>query len=1216
MEHNAERKINWDNWLREIRAIGFANPLLNFEPNSIGQIDLERAHPSGLAQLSSSRNAVLSNLFRDPLAFSRSYSAARRIRSRADFLDTQFGVHALGLAAGLVNLEHDGFDLSLPIVLWEAELDRKTDDFEIRLVGKPRVNPGLMDAIEDAYGVKLDPQVILSSFTPGADFVPLSMLEYIASRVGAAARLETRRILAIGNFACEPIELYRDVDRHESKLLRSISGLEEPQAETSSWSDSHPIDLVSDADSVQQRVVAMAASGRSFAVETLPGCGYTQTVVNVIAALASEGKSVLVVAPRRQTLHELADRFASLGLGGLAVRESHTWFDLIAAIGRHEKTHDSNLALAKVRREAATVDIENYLQLLGKRDEKVQLTVSEALVALAKLSLVPRAPETSARIAPSLIDRHRNRTEAMGLLLEAQELGEFDHAPSDSAWFQARFEDERQAEQAVSLATRLDTEGFAAFQSQLDAVTAQVNFKPATSVEDWGAYLRLLSGIRETLGRFVPEVFQRPIEDLIIATGPRTAQSEMSGSNRRRLKKLAKEYLRPGMHVTDIHEALLAVQEQREQWSRFCVDDSQPQVPSGISDLLVAYQAFVSDLARLQSHQDDDPKFKPLVKLALSDLRSTLHSMANDLAPLSELERRNAIRTKLKEAGLAPLARNLAQLKVKREHISLELELAWWQSALEYLVARDSSVMRYTAEQIDTIEEDFTLADSEVVRQGAPALAAKLAEKWRALLASNPDQAGALKAMLRSKSAAFASLYEAAPDFASLLLQVVMLSPYQVPSKLPKNKRFDTLLVLDAAGSTVSENLAALSRANQVIAFGDDAIAAPDGFEMEWHETPLVREDSPKSVFDEVKSIFGGETLRKSWRPNGQTLGSVINREFYQNRIDFAPTAGEFLGQSNLRLEILKSGIGSTTKGVAAIESPDVEVERVVALVLDHAKDAQQESLLVVTASKLHSERIESALSKALKHHTELEEWFDSHGREKFEVTSIGSLSHRVADHIIFSVGFGVDSADKAPASLGDLSATAGRRYLANMLVSARNRITVVSCLTPESFDSETGHSAQGLLAQVLASGPAHALDETDTDPLLEDLSLRLKKLGARALLNYGDAIPLAVSYANKAAVVLPDWNLAGEGLTERLRLRPALLRAMGWKVIRVHTFELFADPAALAIRIGESLGMQLTKRPQPLFDQPAFDDSPEAWGERSETNDARLQSDKPPHWG
>ena len=184
------------------------------------------------------------------------------------------------------------------------------------------------------------------------------------------------------------------------------------------------------------------------------------------------------------------------------------------------------------------------------------------------------------------------------------------------------------------------------------------------------------------------------------------------------------------------------------------------------------------------------------------------------------------------------------------------------------------------------------------------------------------------------------------------------------------------------------------------------------------------------------------------------------------------------------------------------------------------------------------------------------------------------------------------------------------------MLVSARNRITVVSCLAPADLEHSHETTATRLLAEVLVGSSGDVAPETDPDPLLEDLALRLKKLGARAVLNYGDALPLVVSYANKAAVILPDWNLAGETLSEKLRLRPALLRAMGWKVIRVHTFELFADPSALAIRIGESLGMELTKRPQTLFDPPAADDAAEVWGDRGQSNDARLKADKPPHWG
>jgi hypothetical protein len=1215
MDSNGSSSIDWNVWLRQIREIGFTNTLLNFEPNNVGQIDLERAHPGGLAQLAASRNGVLSNLFRDPLAFSRAYSAAKRIKQRAEVLDSQFGIKCLGLVGGLVNLEHDGFDLALPVLIWPLTLDRKTDDFELRLGEHPRVNPGLVEALEASYGVKVDEPHLQSLLNAGADLLPIAVLEYLANLAGPSANLETRRILAVGTFATESIELHADVKRNETPLLRALAGLEteqqEPAIELTPASETF---VVTDADIVQRTVVARAVHGDSFAVETLPGCGYTQTVVNTIAGLVAANKRVLVVAPRR-TLSELADRFADLGLGGLAVRSEATWFDVIAAISRNEKAAASNLDAALETRASAEANVSGYLDLLSKRDEKLGLSVSESLVALAKLSLMPRAPQTSARIKPQFLIDATHKSKALELLNEAFDLGEFNYSSSDTAWFQAKFDTQYQVDEALELASRLEKVVLPELTSLLDSFIRKSHFRSAATAEDWGVYLKLFVGIRESLARFVPEVFDRPLDELIAATGPRTTRSELSGSSRRRLKKLAKEYIRPGMSVSDLHVALMAANDQRQAWQQYSLNDNKPDVPQGINEALIAYQNFVTDLGSLQAHVDDDASAKPLLKMPLTELAKSLASMAADRQPLENLEARNTLREQLREQGISALARDLANLKVKREHIAAELDLAWWQSALEYLVARDASVMKYTAEQIDSIEEDFAASDTAVNLQSRLHLAHALSLKWRDALTQHAGQAATLKALLRTKQATFKTLKAAAPDIYTQLVPVVMTSPYLVSRELTDD-RFDVALILDAAGTTVAENLAALQRVEQVISFGDEAIAAPDGFEVECHEFSLKRESAVESVQSAVASGHDQVVLRKSWRPNGQALGTLINREFYQNRILFAPTAPEFLGNSNLLVEIITSGIGSSTKGTSAVESPDAEVDRVIALVLTHAAEQPEDSLLVATASKLHADRIDQAVRIALKAKPELDEFFDSHGREKFEVTSLAALSHRVADRVIFSIGFGTDGEGRAPEKIGELSGPSGRRHLANLLVSARNSITVVSCFGAEKLSQGGPLNINNLLAEVLGGSRLSAGEESDEDPLLQDLSLRLAKLGARVELNIGGQIPLVVSYANKAAAILPDWNLAGDSISERVRLRPALLKAMGWRVVRVHTFELFADPEALAIRIGESLGMQLTKRPQALFDVPAFDESDEAWGDRAESNDSRLKNDKPPHWG
>ena len=1212
MDSNGSGRIDWNVWLREIREIGFTNTLLNFEPNNVGQIDLERAHPGGLAQLAAARTGVLSNLFRDPLAFSRAYSAAKRIKQRAEIIDSQFGIKCLGLVGGLVNLEHDGFDLALPILIWPLNLDRKTDDFELRLGEHPRVNPGLVEALEVSYGAKVDEAHLLSLLGAGADLLPISVLEYLANLAGPTANLETRRILAVGTFATESIELHADVKQNETPLLRALAGFEtDRQTHETGAGASDPL-IITDADIHQRTVVARAVAGDSFAVETLPGCGYTQTVVNTIAGLVAANKRVLVVAPRRQTLSELADRFASLGLGGLAVRSESTWFDVIAAISRNEKAAASNLDAALEARATAESSVSEYLDLLAKRDEKVGLSVSESLEALAKLSLMARAPQTSARIKPQYLLDESHRARALELLYQAHDLGELKFAASDTAWFQAKFETQDQVDEALELASRLEKSVLPELTNQLDSFIRKSHFR---SVEDWGVYLRLFVGLRESLARFVPEVFDRPLDELIAATGPRTAKSELSGSSRRRLKKLAKEYIRPGMSVGDLHGALIAANDQRQAWQQYSLNQNKPEVPLGINEALIAYQNFVTDLGSLQSHVDDDASAKPLLKMPLTELAKSLSSMASDREPLENLEARNTLREQLREQGISALARDLANLKVKREHLAAELDLAWWQSALEYLVARDATVMKYTAEQIDSIEEDFAASDNNVNIESRLRLAHELSLKWHNALAEHTEQATNLKALLRTKQATFKALKVAAPDIYGQLVPVVMTSPYTVSRELTED-RFDVALILDAAGTTVAENLAALQRVDQVISFGDEAIAAPDGFEVECHEFSLKRERVVPSVQSAVGSGHDLVVLKKSWRPNGQALGTLINREFYQNRILFAPTAAEFLGNPNLLIEIITSGIGSSTKGTSAVESPDAEVDRVIALVLKHAAEQPEDSLLVATASKLHADRIDQALRIALKAKPELEEFFDSHGREKFEVTSVASLSHRVADRVIFSIGLGTDGEGRAPQVIGELSGPASRRHLANLLVSARSSITVVSCFGSEKLQQGGPLNINNLLAEVLDGSKLSPAEESEDDPLLQDLSLRLAKLGARVELNLGGQVPLAVSYANKAVAVLPDWNLAGDSISERIRLRPALLRAMGWRVVRVHTFELFADPEALAIRIGESLGMQLTKRPQALFDVPAFDESDEAWGDRAESNDSRLKNDKPPHWG
>lgn len=1219
-EPRVSREIR-DAWLAELRGIGGTNPLKNFEVNTAGQIDLERAHPGGLAQFVTGRPTQLTNLVRDALAYSRAVKAAKRIKAKAERLSANLGLDTLLVAAGVANFETDGFDLNVPILLWPVSMTARGDDFELLLTGGPRVNPILLDALETSYGLKVREAEILALLNQGQDLLPLAVLEFLANKSAAIANLDFKRTVVIGNFSTIAFDLERDAVNATGDLLNVFaSGLASANNGADAAAPAAEAMLVVDADATQTRIVERALSGESFAVETLPGCGYTQTVVNVLANLARIGKRTLVVAPRRQTLNELADRLSLIGLPGLAIRSHATWLDIIAAISRNEKAL-SNSPLESLRQNQRKIadDLEDYYKRLNTKDENLGVSVSDLFKRLAILSAMPHPPTTQARISSDRLVELRDKAAALELLHQAEALGEFKFGPQDSAWFQATFDSPAEVAAAEALAKTMSTETFPALRAKMREFTTSVNFKPAETAEDFGRYLRLFVGVRDTLDRFVADVFDRPLNELILATSPRQQKSQMSGGNRRRLKKLAKEYLRPGVSVSDIHSALVAIQEQRDAWQRYCLVPTAPSVPTGINDAQVSYQSFMANLGELEQHLDAETVGKPLAVLPMDELDAKLRSLAEDTEVLAGLGDRSLVMAQIREAGLGSLARDLARLHSTRDHIAAELDLAWSQSAFEFLVAQDGQLLGFTSGSLAELEKQFATIDAELVFATTRSLASELSTRWKQIIESEATATATFKALLKTRNATIATASAAGGPVWNQLAPAVMASPFELAGALDANDKFDVALILDAAGTTVAENLSALRRVRQVITFGDDAIASAVGFELEAGLEPTVEVVRP-SIFTESSKIFGSEVLRHSYRTSGQTLGQFINREFYQNRIVFEPTAAEFFGKTNFKSEHLTKNVKAKSPAEGALESPETEVEHVVELILNHALWHPEESLLVATASSLHAERITEALHLGLKSKQHLSEFFDSHGRERFEVSPIGELAHRIADRIIFSIGFGKDSEGKVPTSLGQLSEPDGRQHIANLLVSARKEIHVVACFKAEEITADGLTSGAQYLSVLLDGGISddHQETEFDRDPLLLDLSVRLQKLGARVVAGFGERLPLVVAFANNVAVIEPDWALVGETWTERLRLRPNLLRAMGYKFERVYSFELFADPQAVAHRIAESLGMQVAKRPQPLFDvaESAFEDTDLAWGDRSDSNDRDLRENKPPHWG
>lgn len=1198
-------------WREELARLGGENPLLRFDDSPRTRIELSSTHPGGLARLIAGKRTRLSSLIRESFAWRTAHQAAEAIVAKGAELQATRGIDAIRLGIVLAEWEVADERFVAPVLLRPVAMRRVGDDYELVLRGRTVLNPALASALAQQFGIVLDAESFVALAQSGGTFTPNAVLDRLRGLTAHLSGFRVSARLLVSTFADVASDMAADATTLAHPLLDAVAGNEtaletiresfKPAAPIPSDDRSPQTDsLILDADEEQERIVAQIVAGNSIVVRTLPGTGGTQTIVNAIGGLVAEDKRVLVVGARRASLRAIRERLESVGLTGLAASPRTARRDAVLAITRSEKATRPDLtevddALVRLRQV-----IRDYREALTRRDPVLGVTVLDCVSQLSRLAVETPEAETTARLSRGTVEALSDREErdrTASVMVAAARFGEFKHAPGESPWFGAQFPTADAANRAHALAVRLHTQTLPALIERGNALIAGTHMRPFTSVAELGVYLRLLLELRDTLDRFQPAVFDRSISELIAATAPKREHPELSGSDRRRLRKLAEEYLRPGVRVPDLHEALVRIQRQRILWHRYVAEGATPRVPVGIAEVQVALQSVEHDLAELDAPFGRVDAAR-LAVLPLDELQRIVAGLSEESESLQHLQERSALMSTLHQLGLDPLIADLAARRVPPERMRAELELAWWKSALAGLLEADRALLGAKTDVLDRLEADFRLVDEAHARGNATALAWRLAERWAMGLVDWPEEAQALKRVLRREHVTSYDLHIAAPHLTKALNPVWIASPYEVP-QIFETIPFDAVILVDAGATTIGENALAIRRARQVVAFGDPVTQTPTPFEIAIRDrrgasdSPAdaadLHEDSALAVLGRVLPSF---TLTRSYRASGEDLVELVNRRFYGGRITALPWAGTFLGESTLSVEYLEVR-GMLADSRAAVESPDAEVERVVQLVLEHAATRPAESLMVVTSSRRHAPRVMSAVLAAFAKRPDLVGFIAGESAEPFEVLTLDQAVATSRDRVIFSLGFGRTPHGRVLSEFGLLSAPGGDRLFAAALTAARRGLTILTAVTPEDIDED--RASDGLVAfkSVLEDIAGREIpadgDRGGTDPMVEDLAERLRERGIRARLGYRGVFPLVAGYERRSAVIEMDADLLASSLRESLRLRPEALKRLGWQYVRVHAFELFQEPDLVADRIAELLGAP----PLPAAEPEAQGDDP-----------------------
>lgn len=1205
-------------WRAELEGLGGPATQRTFRGRRGTYIDLSTAHPSGIAPLLSRRPVKLSNLLREPLAFRNALDSAMLVSQKGTELAASRGLNTVKLAIGFASWTSNNGEVNAPIFLRSVLLRRVGRDYELSLTGGLTPNAALLRALYED-GVTLRASELMALAGPDATFFPEDAFERLREIGSILPGFEIGSRALVSTFAEVSEAILADADDLNHAVLDALAG--HPGARDQLGASMHTETSVNpdrrdpssdrlllDADTEQERVVDTILGGSNFVVEVLPGTGVTQTVVNAVGQLVDRGRRVLVVSPRSASTRAIRARLRQTGLEALAVSPRTLRRDLIASITRNERaerpnTADLDDALVRLRHVLA-----DYRSALSRPTADLMVSPLDVLEALSRLELLDVPPSTTARLDRDVLVRLAEKSEreiVASQLRELGELGQFRFGPDDSPWYAVQFSSTEDVSQVHGAAVALaDGRTREAIDRGL-AIVEQTNLRAPDTYAELGVHLRLLADIRETLDRFTPEIFDAELSELIEATSPRRdPSSQMPNSRRRELRNLAREYVRPGAPVADLHESLKYVQRQRILWHRYVQDSAQPNVPIGIEDARTQWRE-ISALLRVVDDALTDVGEVALVDTPLDELDERLDGFAAESEVLDNAVERLKLSEKLHAEGLGGLLDDLAERHLEADVVGDELELAWWQSVLEEQLSEEKALLNANTRVLTRLEGDFRVVDEAHTESSANQLAWQLAQAWKVALVDEADEAEALRQLLRNNGVSSTRLVSRAGKIADTLAQVWIASPYDVP-RIDKRIRFDTVLLVDAAAFSTAEAVGAIRRANQVVAFGDPVTQFPSPFSVsvkslqdqkrELHniDADELASREQDSVYARLAEFLPKISLTRSYRAGGEDLAELVNERFYGGRMQSMPWAGAFLGHSSLTYSYVEGGTGLPDQDTGAVEATDAEVTRVVELVVDHALRRPRESLMVVSASAAHVQRVEQAVWSAVSKRADVTDFFTRPRNEPFVVTTIEGAAAQSRDRVIFSLGYGVTPHGRVLSDFGVLATPLGEKALAIAMTRARRSLVIVTCVRADQMDIQRMSAGAIGLAQILTElagrterpGAAAPLDEQRA-PMLVDLARRLGSFGMHVALDYRSRIPLAASYGNRAIAIDLEGRVSAKGhvttLRESLRLHPELLKRLGWYYLRVHAFELFANPESVARRIAVALEVPMPEARSPV---------------------------------
>jgi very-short-patch-repair endonuclease len=1208
-------------WTGQLVDLSGRNNLLFYRDLKRGSLDLSDAVRDRVDEVLAGKVVSLSRLFPEEDVHEDAVRRARTVRNKAEEHFEERGLQTLYIGCGMATWTNPrgGATPQAPVLLCPAHLTPKgasQDEFDLSMVGELEVNPTLLHLLASEFECRCDQTELFDRVDiDGALDTPeelTAVYDWLTNRAAGVPGFSVASRIVLGTFSYVKLPMVNDLEGAldamlEHELIAAISGdrdaqaaVRERHADVDATDPNHvPLAdefLVLDADSSQNYVVNAVLGGQSLIVRGPPGTGKSQTIANLIATLLARHKKVLFVAEKRAAIDAVLKRLEQRGLDDLVL-------DLHGGTGSRRKlaqglarTLHGNGSIPRTDHQPAQQVVEDRRERLNGYAEAIHtprepwgVSVYDARAAV--MGIGPSAHSTVRFRGETL-----TRLDAAGYRQAAEDLrsyvakGGFSLFRSGLPWSTASIRSSEEAQAAWALAGHLSEWTVPNASRTLSAAAEETGVDPPETSAGWAERVETWQRIDTDSTTFDATIYEQDLAQLIgvlepLAQGPvKRVTKAVTSSAFRAARQTVRGHIRDGRQLApgELYEHVVAAGATREAWGAVCSGSGLPTAPSELASAVAQFTQLSTELQEL----DGFLAGPALLDLPAQDLVGFLAALLGDQDTLTRLPDLHALRSALDARELGDL---LADLDARQADVDLALavfEFAWLRSMLEAVAFTDPRVGAFNGDEHRLSVEEFRVGDAEHIETTAERVRRLCAEEAVRVQDEHKEQAQLIQyqAGLKRRHLAIRELFSAAPDVLTALKPCWAMSPLVVSQLLPADKKYFDVVVFDEASQIrPADAVPAILRGERVVVAGDDRQLPPTSF---FAAADDAVQDAPsdgmtvggdfESILDALSGFLPARTLQWHYRSRDERLIAFSNVYLYDRQLTTFPGVS---GDECLRHVLVPFEPGH----VGSEDSASAEVQQVIALILDHAREHPEESLGVIAMGAKHADRINEALRSELAAYPELEEFFDENQEEKFFVKNLERVQGDERDAIILSIGYGKNAEGRLLYRFGPLNQQGGERRLNVAVTRAKNRLTLVSSFDASDMDPDRS-SAEGvkllrLYLQYAASRGTNlgdaALDKPALNPFEVDVRDSLERAGIGVVAQYGCSgylIDFVAKHPTSPGRMVLAIECDGASYhssataRDRDRLRQDHLERLGWRFHRIWSSDWFHDkPAEIA---------------------------------------------------